>query len=242
MSNNGPQVYDDDRNFTTYMERRRKQENANDTLEKPVITELSGDVTGLNVLDLGSGDARFGIELLNKGCESYTGIEGSSNMVQAAQQNLQGREKATVIHTLLEDWIPAANSFDLVISSLVLHYIEDLESLFRKVKQTLKSNGRFVFSVEHPVITSTLQPSGLRTNWIVDQYFIEGFREQQWLGGTVQKYHRTIEQYFTTLQLAGFTIEQLRESKPQRSNFLHDETYERRLRIPLFFFLAARKG
>jgi len=241
MSNNGPQFYDNDRNFTTYMERRRKQENANDTLEKPVITELIGDVKGLNVLDLGSGDARFGIGLLNKGCESYTGVEGSSNMVKAAQQNLQGREKATVIHTLLEDWTPAANSYDLVISSLVLHYIEDLEGLFLKVQQTLKSNGRFVFSVEHPVITSTLQPSGLRTNWIVDEYFIEGFRKQQWLGGTVQKYHRTIEQYFTTLQLAGFTIEQLRESKPQRSNFLHDETYERRLRIPLFFFLAARK-
>ena len=124
----------------------------------------------------------------------------------------------------------------------LLHYLEDLEHLFLKVQQTLKPNGRFVFSVEHPVITSTLQPSGKRSNWIVDQYFIEGFREQQWLGGTVHKYHRTIEQYFAALQQAGLTIEQLRESKPQRSNFLHDETYERRLRIPLFFFLAARKS
>ncbi|WP_334073772.1 hypothetical protein [Paenibacillus sp. A14] len=47
------------------MERWEGQENANDTLEKPVIWELLGDVSGKKVLDSGCGDARFGVELLN---------------------------------------------------------------------------------------------------------------------------------------------------------------------------------
>lgn len=69
---------------------------------------------------------------------------------------------------------------------------------------------------------------------------IEGYREQQWLGGTVYKYHRTIENYYSALQQAGFTVHSLRESNPQRKYFFNEKTYERRRRIPLFLFLAAQ--
>jgi hypothetical protein len=62
-----------------------------------------------------------------------------------------------------------------------------------------------------------------------------------WLGSTVQKYHRTVEDYFHLLQNAGFQIENLREADPQRDNFYDAQTYERRKRIPLFLILSARK-
>ena len=55
------------------------------------------------------------------------------------------------------------------------------------------------------------------------------------------KYHRTVEDYFRALQEAGFVVEQLRESRPQREQFADEQTYERRRRIPLFLFLAGRK-
>ncbi|MBD0328119.1 MAG: hypothetical protein ICV68_16970 [Pyrinomonadaceae bacterium] len=55
------------------------------------------------------------------------------------------------------------------------------------------------------------------------------------------KDHRTIEEYFTTLQCAGFRVEQLREAHPHREQFAALETYERRKRIPLFLVLAGRK-
>lgn len=216
------------------------RKNANDTLEKPVMCELIGEVNGKKILDLGCGDAKFARDLFELGCEEYIGIEGSSNMVQVAPNSLEGFN-ASVIQSTMESWDYPKNTFGLVISRLAIHYIEDIDSLFQKIFQSLKPNGGFIFSVEHPVITSTLQPSGTRTNWIVDHYFLEGYREQQWLGGTVQKYHRTIEQYYKALQKAGFTVEHLRESTPQRKNFMTEETYERRLRIPLFLFLSAKK-
>ncbi|KAA2302245.1 SAM-dependent methyltransferase, partial [Clostridioides difficile] len=59
MKDRGSDFYDDEANFEKYMERRKWQENANDTLEKPVMLELIGDVAGKNILDLGCGDARF---------------------------------------------------------------------------------------------------------------------------------------------------------------------------------------
>ncbi|MBU5348048.1 class I SAM-dependent methyltransferase [Paenibacillus lautus] len=241
MSYNGSDFYDNDTNFENYMQRRQGQENANDTLEKPVIWQLLGDVSDQLVLDLGCGDAGFGVELLEKGCASYVGIEGSRNMVEAASSNLAGCN-GTVVHTRLEDFAYPRDSYDLVLSRLAIHYLQDIERVLQCIYQSLKPNGRFVFSVEHPVITSTLQPSGTRTNWVVDNYFIEGYREQQWLGGTVRKYHRTVEDYFRAMQEAGFIVEQLRESSPVREHFIHEETYERRRRIPLFLFLAGRKS
>ncbi|CAM5796285.1 MULTISPECIES: class I SAM-dependent methyltransferase [Brevibacillus] len=240
MGFRGSDFFDDDCIFQNYMARREGQENANDTLEKPLIREMMGDVSGLSVLDLGCGDARFGIELLEAGCADYLGVEGSHNMVEAAAGNLHGYP-AKVVHSTIEDWPFPAGRFDLVLSRLVLHYIEDLDSLYCRIHQALKPGGRLLFSVEHPVITSTLQTAGQRTNWLVDQYFVNGPRQQHWMGGTVSKYHRTIEDYFLGLQKAGFTVEQLRESRPLRENFLHQETYERRMRIPLFLLLSGRK-
>lgn len=242
MSEKGSDFYDNDAVFQTYMELRQGQDNANDTLEKPVILELIGDAAGKNMLDLGCGDARFATELLgvrHKGL-AYTGVEGSTNMVTSARESVKGLN-ARIEHSYLEEWSYPTDTYDLVISRLAIHYIEDVNSLFRSVYSTLKKNGLFVFSVEHPVITSTLQPSGMGTNWVVDQYFIEGYREQQWLGGSVKKMHRSIESYYMALQQAGFRVEQLRESAPQRANFSDEENYERRKHIPLFLFLAARK-
>ncbi|MBH5316845.1 class I SAM-dependent methyltransferase [Paenibacillus sp. GSMTC-2017] len=240
MSYNGFQFYDNETNFEKYMERRAWKENANDTLEKPVVRELLGEVSGKKILDLGCGDAKFAKELFDLGCENYIGIEGSTNMIELATESLEGLNGA-VIQATMEDWEYPESSFDLVISRLALHYIEDIDGLFKKIHQTLKPNGVIVFSIEHPVITSTLQTSGTRTSWTVDNYFIEGFREQQWLGGTVHKYHRSIEGYYRALQGAGFTVENLRESTPHREHFENEETYERRLRIPLFLFLSAKK-
>jgi hypothetical protein len=87
-----------------------------------------------------------------------------------------------------------------------------------------------------------LQPSALRTNWTVDNYFSMGFRQQQWMGGYVQKYHRTLEEYFSLMQQSGFTVTNLKEACPQKEHFDSAETYERRMRIPLFLLMSGVKN
>jgi hypothetical protein len=61
------------------------------------------------------------------------------------------------------------------------------------------------------------------------------------MGGELLKYHHTVEDFYLGLQNAGFVVEHLRESRPVRERFIDPETYARRMRIPLFLFLAARK-
>ena len=243
MTYEGPAFYDDDAIFNTYMARRSRSDNPNDTLEKPVIFELIGELANRRILDLGCGDAAFGREALTKGCQFYLGVEGSRKMVQAARQSLAGTT-GQVVHATAEAWDYPVETFELVVSRLVLHYVQDVNVVFRKVHQTLVAGGRFVFSVEHPVITSCdrgWQGNGPRQDWIVDDYFNTGERLTSWLGGQVVKYHRTVENYFVGLQCAGFVVESVREAEPQRERFEHEDTYKRRQRIPLFLIMAGQK-
>ncbi len=239
----GPDFYDNDDVFKIYMAHRDRLDSPNETLEKPVLLELLGSLSGKRILDLGCGDAAIGSEALQQGCVAYVGIEGSHNMVALAHQNLAGT-RGQVIQADLETWQVSGEAFDLVISRLVFHYLAGLDSVLIKAHQALVSSGRIVFSVEHPVITSSdraWQGQGLRQDWIVDNYFESGKRVTQWLGGQVIKVHRTLEDYYLALQRAGFVVESLRESRPQRVRFSSEETYRRRMRIPLFLFLAGRK-
>jgi SAM-dependent methyltransferase len=240
MSASGPAFYDDDAVFATYMAARQRRDNPNDTLEQPVTLELVGDLAGRRVLDLGCGDAAFGRVVLARGGDAYLGVEGSRNMAAVAREMLAGTS-GQVRHCTIEEWQAPAAAFDLAVARLSLHYLADLAPVFAQVYQALSIGGRFVFSVEHPVITSCNRgwlAGTLRQDWVVDDYFLTGARENAWLGGTVRKYHRTVEDYFRALQEAGFVVEQLRESRPQPEQFADAQIYERRRRIPLFLFLA----
>lgn len=243
METTGPTFYDNDIVFATYQQGRQRLDSPNDTLEKPVILELIGDIAGKSVLDLGCGDAAIGCEFLQAGAAAYLGIDGSANMVALAAQTLAGTSGRVIQHAI-EDWQYPPATFDLVLARLVLHYVANLPALCAQLWQTLRPEGQLVFSVEHPVITSTDRGwtnGGARQDWLVDNYFDTGLRVTDWMGGRVEKYHRTVEEYFSSLQRVGFIVEHLRESSPQRQYFQDEQTYLRRKRIPLFLLMAGRK-
>lgn len=243
MGLDGPSFYDDDEVFARYSRHRLRDETPNDTMEKPDLLDLIGSATGLRVADLGCGDAAIGRELLAAGSRSYLGVEPSQNMIAVARETLTGTE-GQVTQATIEAWAYPPASFDLVISRLALHYVENVEETFRQIFRTLVPGGRFVFSVEHPVVTSCDRgrpPDTKRQDWIVDEYHVSGTRVTNWMGQNLVRYHHTVEEYFGALVGAGFLVEGLREGRPRRERFVREETYQRRLRIPIFLLLAARK-
>ena len=243
MAADGPAFYDDDDVFATYMARRQRADNPNETLEAPAFETAIGKLDGLRILDLGCGAASFGRKALDGGARTYVGVEGSRKMAAAGRETLRGTS-ASLIEDRVERWSYPTAAFDLVVSRLVLHYIEDLRPVFENINRTLVEGGRWVFSVEHPVITSCSRgwtPGTERQDWLVDDYFSAGARNTSWLGGEVRKYHRTIEDYFSAMQATGFMVEQLREARPRPDMFADATTYERRKRIPLFLILGGRK-
>lgn len=243
MADEGPDFYDNATVFERYMGKRHSLGSANDTIEAPVIRELIGDTRGNVCLDLGCGDARFGLELLSGGAARYVGIEGSNLMFEEASRNITD-PRIHLVQADMRSWDYPESAFDLVTSRLALHYIDEVDRIFSQVFQALKPSGRFVFSVEHPVITScdkVWRGEGLRQDWVVDDYFMTGKRITSWLGSTVVKFHRTTEDYFAGLRSAGFVVHALREARPERQHFDDEATYERRMKIPLFLVLSAQK-
>jgi ubiquinone/menaquinone biosynthesis C-methylase UbiE len=66
MEYRGASAYNDDQFFKNYITRRNREDSPNNIIEKPIFLEMIGDVKGKKVLDLGCGDAKFGVELLQK--------------------------------------------------------------------------------------------------------------------------------------------------------------------------------
>ncbi|HEU4322486.1 MAG TPA: methyltransferase domain-containing protein [Roseiflexaceae bacterium] len=243
MEYTGAEFFNDAAVLDTYMQHRYRKDSPNNSMEGPVIRELVGDVIGQRVLDLGCGDGRFGLELLDLGAVLYLGLEGAGRMVALADKHLEGRPGRVLLQQV-EDWDYPPEAFDLVVSRLALHYVADLSALCKQIYRTLKPGGRLVFSVEHPVITScdrSWPADTPRQEWTVDDYFITGERVTRWLGSTVRKYHRTVEDHFAALQSAGLAVVALREGAPHPEHFHDQQTFERRRRIPLFLFLVGRK-
>lgn len=237
------EAYDDDGFFEKYIQKRSKGKAPNELIEKPIIDELLGDVKGQRILDLGCGDGSYGTELLDRGVKHYLGIEGSHNMLALARQHLQGYSVDLVQQDLENIQLEAA-AYDIVLSRLVLHYIDDLGPLLAQVERSLREKGIFVFSIEHPIITScydAYHASPKRGSWVVDNYFSSGERTNIWLGKEVVKYHKTIEEYWRLLKNANFNIAEIRESKPVATNFSEEAEFIRRSRIPLFLMFKVEK-
>jgi SAM-dependent methyltransferase len=243
MSRTGPEFYDVETVFEHYSNHRDRADNPNETIEQPILWEMIGDPSGFFVLDLGCGDARIAEAFKTAGAARYVGIEGSVRMVKRSHERIDP-SFAEVRHLNLENFQPSPAEFDLIVSSLAFHYVEDIRSLFVKLHQALKPDGKLVFSVEHPVITScnsSLDTSPIRGAWTVDGYFERGPRQVRWMGDVVTKYHRTLQDFFELLGQTGFQLEKFRESDPAPERFRDVDLWRRRRRIPLFLLMSATK-
>lgn len=214
----------------------------NEVMERPAVWHELGDVTGLQVLDLGCGDAAFGRELLDAGCASYLGVDGSAAMVQLGESTLRGTV-GRVRYADLQTLTIESGSVDLVVSRLVLHYLDDLTGLLATCHRAVVPGGRLILTVVHPVITShDTNESGPRTSWLVDNYFAAGRRERDWFGSTVTWFHRTVEQYAQAVLQAGFRLSSLRECEPVHDLFDGNiDELDRRRRVPLFLLISAER-
>lgn len=173
------------------------------------------------------------------------GIDQSERMIREAQgKNSHPRIDYRICG--LEEYDYPPDTFDCVISNLVLHYLEDLDLVFRNIYATLRAQGVFLLNMEHPVFTAginqdwTYDSNGKPQHWPIDNYFYPGARTTRFLGQEVVKQHHTLTQILTGLLRAGFRLEAVEEAMPSadRMNIpgLSDE-----MRRPMMLLARARK-
>ena len=212
-------IYDDPDFFKGYVALRDDPAHGfNDALEKPAFRALLPDLKGVKMLDIGCG---FGVDCqwyVEQGAEKVLGIDISEKMIALARER-NSHEQIDYQVIAAEDLDTCSLEFDLVVSSLGFHYVEDFEGLIGNISQILKPGGQLVFSQEHPLTTCVRMENswvkdelGKKIAWMLEDYGIEGKRSHRWMDKEVVIYHRNFSTLINGLLRHGFEITGVRES------------------------------
>lgn len=237
-------IYDDPDFFAGYSRLARSIEGLEGAPEWPALRALLPPMGGLRVLDLGCGFGWFCRFAAGRGATRVLGIDVSGNML--------GRARAMTRHEAVSYRRADAETldlpeapFDLVYSSLTLHYVEHLDALLATLRRALVPGGALIVSVEHPIYTAPRRPGWSadaegRMTWPIDSYQMEGPRSTDWLARGVIKQHRTIGTYVRMLVGLGFTLTHLEEWGPTEAQVAARPALAEERERPMFLLLAAR--
>jgi SAM-dependent methyltransferase len=238
-------IYDNDEFFEGYSRLGRSVEGLDGAPEWPALRALLPDLRELKVLDLGCGFGWFCRWARQQGAAHVLGIDVSERMLARSRATTQdpaiSYTRADMEHLEL-----SAASFNLVYSSLALHYVEDLNRLMSQVHRSLVPGGSLVFSVEHPIFTAPADPNWSRNaagrkTWPLDGYLDEGPRSTDWLAKGVIKQHRTVATYINTLLRLGFAMFHVEEWGPTEEQIASRPTLADERQRPPFLLVAARR-
>lgn len=211
-------------------------------MEKPAIISLfKNEIKCKSVLDLGCGSGPFTKKLFSLGAKKVKGIDLSDELIKIA---IKENPKAEFITGDAKKTPYKNKEFNLVVSSLMVHYFKDLKPLFKEVSRILKKNGLFVFSIHHPVmeVSGRLKVKGIKGS-LLKPYFHNN--KYSWTLNKKMKmiaYHHTFEMIINTLNDSGFIVERILEPvAPKIVKKIKKTTYNRTHKRPSFLVVKARK-
>lgn len=239
--------YDNEVFFEKYLEMPRSKEGLMAAGEWHELKKMMPDFKDKRVLDLGCGFGWHCIYAASNGARSVVGVDISKKMLEVAKSKTDS-ELIKYICMPMEDIDFEEDSFDVVISSLALHYVKSFEDVLSKIKKCLVKGGDFVFSVEHPAFTAEgnqewyYDNDGNKLHWPVDNYYKEGIRRANFLGEEVIKYHKTLTTYINSLIKMGFEITGVVEPMPEKRLLDAVPGMKDELRRPMMLLISARKS
>ena len=240
-------IYDNDTFFEGYKKIRNQPYNYNNLMEQPQLLSMLPALNEKRILDIGCGAGHFVHYCIEQHASNVIGIDVSANMINLAKQTYQ-HPHITFIHDALEHVELEAESFDIVCSSLVLHYIQDFDQAIAKISHALSTNGTLVFSINHPITTANLAED----DWLRDEqgkpkylklhrYHDESGRHIHWIVDDVIVYHRKLSTIINTLIKHGLAIEEIAESMPSADAIEKLPNLAKELERPCFLFVKAIK-
>lgn len=180
------------------------------------LLDLTGNVSGLRLLEVACGQGRVARELAGRGA-ALTGLDISAALLARAR----AREAAEPLGISYLDADVTASSvlegqvFDGVVCNYGLSDIDDLDGLLANVARLLRPGGWFVFSLLHPCFPGW--DSDAPSSWPPDRgYYQEGW----WLAGNtgyrgqVGANHRMISTYLNALSRHGLALDRAAEPLP----------------------------
>ncbi len=240
-------IYDNETFFEGYKKIRENEVNANNLFEIPALFSMMPDLKDKAVLDLGCGFGEHCKRFVESGAKKVVGIDISEKMLEIAKIE-NANPKITYINMPMEDISKLNEKFDVVVSSLAFHYVEDFSGVVKNIYDMLNEKGIFLFSQENPLCTCfsggnrwTKDENGNKLYINLSNYGVEGERKSTWFVDNVKKYHRTFSSIINTLIETGFTVEKMVEPLPTAELLEKYPDYKDLFHKPDFLLIRVRK-
>jgi SAM-dependent methyltransferase len=208
--------------------------------EHPAMRAQIGDVAGLRILDAGCGPGFLTRDLLDKGAAELAAFDISPAMIEVARERVGVRARLFVADMAQPLPLPESGHFDLVVSSLAIDYVRDWSVPLSEFRRVLKSGGRLVMSVQHPM--------GAYTWYKPPSAFGVHLCEATWkgFGGkpvVVADYYRSFGEIIGPLLAGGFTLRALKETRPvPELEAINPRKYREGMTSPTFMILDCTSG
>ncbi|MFP4567844.1 MAG: class I SAM-dependent methyltransferase [Candidatus Woesearchaeota archaeon] len=235
-----------------YLNRRldKSRFDFNRDIEVPAMIKLIGDVKNKIILDMGCGFADHAMHLSKKGYKKLVGFDLSDGLISVAQaQNI--RDASFYVGDMSKKLNHASSSFDIVYSSLAIHYVSNINFLFKEVSRVLKKGGVFCFSTIHPVFNLMNQSSeglvGVRRRGVkkevLGNYFDESSKPSDLGGlGFVNIHNYSFETLIKAGLSNGFELVDYVDARPLPSAKKYDvDKYNLTCTLPTFILFKFKK-
>ena len=206
--------------------------------ERPATLSLLPEVTGKRVLDAGCGPGVYSEWLIANGAQ-VVAVDASPRMVELARRRMGGKVDVRRADLAKPLAFLDSSSFDIVLSPLVLEYIEDWGNTLSEFYRVLRPAGHFVFSVTHPLFDYLYFKS--------NNYYKTELVSAEWRGFkpvrvNMPSFRRPLEAMINPLIAAGFRLEKIVEPKPTIEFARADpEDFRELSKQPCFLCIRARK-
>ena len=195
-------------------------------LDQPFLLSMLQPFAGCRILDLGCGTGRY-LRLASQEA-ALVGLDLSRGMLERARRQTPPAIGAIWVQASVERIPFASQSFDRIVSGLVLDHVHDLAEFFRGIGTMLRPGGRAIVTAVHPEMQRKTGPT-VRFTAAGREYRTEG---------TIHEKAAII----TALQEAGLLIEQLQEPPVTERLIARREAWRDRLGCPALLLLALTRA
>lgn len=212
--------------------------------ERPAMIHLlPANMEQMTVLDAGCAAGWYTEQFLKRGAR-VTAVDLSPAMVEACKRRV-GNEATVFACDITEDLPFEDEAFDLIVSSLTLHYIEDWAPTFREFQRVLKPGGSLIYSVHHPFMDVKHFD---RQDYFARELLTEVWNKPESGPVEVSFYRRPIQEIINVTS-SRFRIDQLIEPQPSLADKDNPEAkewmakwYDRLMMNPHFLIVKALKS